>query len=116
MIVAYITTVVQSHLSWMEKVYPHVVTNSATAPLECMQNEGDIMYVPEGWYHATINIGDTHSIAQRTENFNDKTSRGLGQQAIRAIMKYRFAIWLTAWLALAVKLDVVLSGVMGAPR
>lgn len=89
--VVYITTVVQSHLSWMEKVYPHVVSNPATAPLECMQNEGDIMYVPEGWYHATINIGDTHSIAQRTEDFNDKTSRGLGQQAIRAIMKYRFS-------------------------
>ena len=39
----------QSHLAWMEKVYPYVVTDPATQPMECMQNEGDIMYVPEGW-------------------------------------------------------------------
>jgi hypothetical protein len=27
--------------------------------MECIQQEGELLYVPEGWYHATVNLGDT---------------------------------------------------------
>ena len=27
-------------------------------PLECVQRPGDIMYVPSGWSHSTLNIGE----------------------------------------------------------
>ena len=29
---------------------------------ECVQESGDIMYVPEGWYHATLNVGETLAV------------------------------------------------------
>ena len=40
-------------------------------PRECMQHPGEVMYVPEGWYHAVINVGDTVAVAgqRRTANF-----------------------------------------------
>ena len=31
----------------MKEIYPSV--KESAPPLECMQNEGDIVYVPEGW-------------------------------------------------------------------
>ena len=31
----------------MKEIYPFV--KESAPPLECMQNEGDIVYVPEGW-------------------------------------------------------------------
>jgi hypothetical protein len=31
-------------------------------PLECVQRAGDIMFVPAGWTHGTMNIGDTVGI------------------------------------------------------
>lgn len=36
-------------------------------PAECIQTRGELMYVPEGWYHATVNLADTLAVAsQRT--------------------------------------------------
>ena len=29
------------------------------APLECTQKAGQLIYVPEGWYHSTINLEET---------------------------------------------------------
>ena len=29
---------------------------------ECVQRPGDIVYVPSGWFHATVNIGDTAAV------------------------------------------------------
>ena len=40
-------------------------------------------------YHATINVGDTAAIAQRTEAFVADGSRGLGQAAFQALMQVR---------------------------
>ena len=37
-------------------------------PLECMQTEGQIMYVPEFWWHQVLNLGHTVSIAMQTNN------------------------------------------------
>ena len=38
---------------------------SAARPLECIQREGELLYVPEGWYHATVNLGDTVAVASQ---------------------------------------------------
>jgi hypothetical protein len=32
-------------------------------PLECVQESGEILFVPEGWLHATINLQDSVGIA-----------------------------------------------------
>jgi hypothetical protein len=38
------------------QVLPQLTTNTGDVqgdmPLECVQKAGDILYVPEGWYHA----------------------------------------------------------------
>ena len=31
-------------------------------PFECIQYEGEIMYVPAGWQHMTMNIGETIAV------------------------------------------------------
>jgi hypothetical protein len=38
---------------WLdERVYPHLLESER--PLECASKAGDLVYVPEGWWHATI--------------------------------------------------------------
>ena len=49
------------HLTWLRRVLPTLAADSR--PLECNQQAGDILYVPSGWHHATINVGDTAGIA-----------------------------------------------------
>ena len=44
----------EPHLRWLETVYPTL--ESDAKPLECLQRPGDIVYVPSGWIHATINM------------------------------------------------------------
>ena len=36
----------------------HQSANEGYRPLECVQMPGDIMYVPSGWNHLTLNIGE----------------------------------------------------------
>ena len=40
-------------------------TESGNEMLECIQRPGEILYVPEGWYHATLNYGETLAVAQQ---------------------------------------------------
>jgi Cupin-like domain len=42
----------QSSRQWMEYVYPTVLVK----PLECTLEPGDIIYFPNQWWHATINL------------------------------------------------------------
>ena len=66
----------QPHLKWLEKVYPSL--DDSVKPLECMQMPGDIVYVPSGWIHATVNVGDTAAIAQRVATFPEDSARFKG--------------------------------------
>lgn len=43
--------------SWLEEVLPRLSDSGAAAPLECTQKAGEVMYVPAGWAHLTINVG-----------------------------------------------------------
>ncbi|XP_067684698.1 uncharacterized protein [Haliotis asinina] len=47
-------------LDWYHNLYPNLTTKEK--PMECIQEEGEILYLPEGVYHGTINIGDTIAI------------------------------------------------------
>ncbi|KAK3585952.1 hypothetical protein CHS0354_038494 [Potamilus streckersoni] len=49
-----------TQIDWFKKVYPNLTDSER--PLECIQEEGDILYLPEGTYHGTINLGDTVAI------------------------------------------------------
>ena len=41
-------------------------------PIECIQRRGEIMYVPNGWWHAVLNVSNTLAVTQNfvsTSNF-----------------------------------------------
>ena len=37
---------------WLQHVYPSL--GSSSRPVEVLQEEGQVLYVPEGWYHASL--------------------------------------------------------------
>jgi len=41
----------------------HSEDAAMSVPFDCMQQQGDVMYVPDSWVHATVNIGDTVSVS-----------------------------------------------------
>ncbi|PRP85664.1 jmjC domain-containing protein 8-like [Planoprotostelium fungivorum] len=45
-----------STLKWMEDIYPLVRENGL---YECMLRPGEILYLPHGWWHATLNLGQS---------------------------------------------------------
>ncbi|XP_055349343.1 uncharacterized protein LOC129596172 [Paramacrobiotus metropolitanus] len=47
-------------MEWYARIYPKL--SGDLAPLECMQGPGDVVYLPESWYHGTINVGDTIAV------------------------------------------------------
>jgi hypothetical protein len=56
---------------WLSDVYP--VLDAPNRPLECVQPKDSIMYLPENWYHAVVNIGDTIAASYQTGSFSGKT-------------------------------------------
>lgn len=57
------------------------IESNSRAPMVCIQNEGDLMYVPAAWNHATINIGETLALAvqinrlrERVESFSQSST------------------------------------------
>ena len=45
-------------LQWYERVYKKEVAKPGRHLTECMQGEGDLIYVPQYWWHATIALGE----------------------------------------------------------
>eukprot|EP01134_Creolimax_fragrantissima_P000953 CFRG0953T1 len=48
---------------WYSKFYADS-KNEDIKPLECICNEGELMFVPSGWWHAVMNIEDSIAITQ----------------------------------------------------
>ena len=51
-------------LEWWDHVRPKLSVEQM--PIEAIQEPGDIMYVPEGWHHAVINIDDVVGISYQS--------------------------------------------------
>ena len=43
-----------------------VLRRVVSPQVQCVQRAGELMYVPEGWWHATMNNGDTLAVALQT--------------------------------------------------
>ena len=44
-------------LTWWIHTHPHI--KEEDKPLECMQETGEILYVPSGWWWSNLNIDDS---------------------------------------------------------
>mmetsp|Transcript_75782 Transcript_75782/g.214244 ORF Transcript_75782/g.214244 Transcript_75782/m.214244 type:complete len:478 (+) Transcript_75782:63-1496(+) len=54
-------------LDWLHRVYPAL--RGRWAPRECIQKPGDVIYVPEGWYHAVVNLADSVGVSLQRHDF-----------------------------------------------
>lgn len=55
---------------WMEHIYTKLPKNKL--PFECTLNPGDMIYFPNGWWHATINLDPyTSFISSFTTEYDD---------------------------------------------
>ena len=50
---------------WATEVFPTLPL--AERPIECTQLAGEVMFVPQGWAHATLNIGETVGVGGQLE-------------------------------------------------
>ena len=50
-----------SMVSWLHKYYDKLPFR----PLECVQQAGEVLYVPTGWHHAIINL--EHAVGMAVE-------------------------------------------------
>jgi hypothetical protein len=49
---------------WFDDVYTKkLAPTPGMAPLECTLGAGEVLYLPGGWYHATINMGETVAVS-----------------------------------------------------
>lgn len=46
-----------STLQWYYNVYPTL--KEEDKPIECTLKPGEILYIPDWWWHATLNLGET---------------------------------------------------------
>lgn len=58
---------------WHTIVYPNLSADQA--PLECVQGPGDVFYVPEGWYHAVLNLADSVALSAQHDGFSNKSMK-----------------------------------------
>ena len=54
---------------WYHTVYPQL--SDAQKPMECVQTEGQIIYIPEFWWHSVLNIGEDIVIGTAVQNLGD---------------------------------------------
>jgi len=45
---------------WIEQLWPRL---GERTPEECTLDSGDLLYIPETWYHATLNLGESVGLA-----------------------------------------------------
>lgn len=52
-------------LRWLKDVYPNL-TDDDYQPIECIQNAGQALFVPAGWWMASVSVGQSASISLRS--------------------------------------------------
>lgn len=59
---------------WLSTIYPEIKrqagggSKQVPLPLECTQHAGQLIYIPEGWYHATVNLVETIGVARQIQH------------------------------------------------
>eukprot|EP00027_Filamoeba_sp_ATCC50430_P004907 CAMPEP_0168543930 /NCGR_PEP_ID=MMETSP0413-20121227/2154_1 /TAXON_ID=136452 /ORGANISM="Filamoeba nolandi, Strain NC-AS-23-1" /LENGTH=299 /DNA_ID=CAMNT_0008573927 /DNA_START=345 /DNA_END=1241 /DNA_ORIENTATION=- len=86
-------------MKWYTEVYPKLKPEEK--PVECILEEGEIIFVPSGWWHSVLNLTDTVAVTQnfcseRTFPFvftdlvrRKRKNRGLLRDFTKAMMKHK---------------------------
>ena len=79
--------------AWFEHVYPRTQTAEwrGPTPIEVVQQAGETVYVPAGWWHVVINVDCTVAV---TQNFGDRRNFDGVAEAIRRKRSDVSAKWL----------------------
>ena len=86
-------------VTWFRKMYPRARSHawSGPRPMDCVQHPGEIMYVPDGWWHAVLNLDHTVAVTQNVVGSSrfDKvwrmTRRGRPKMSAQWLAKLREA-------------------------
>eukprot|EP01122_Echinamoeba_exundans_P010876 TRINITY_DN416_c0_g1_i1.p1 TRINITY_DN416_c0_g1~~TRINITY_DN416_c0_g1_i1.p1 ORF type:complete len:612 (+),score=61.98 TRINITY_DN416_c0_g1_i1:176-1837(+) len=57
-------------LIWWQETYPHL-PSYALPPMEFIQEAGDFLFVPSGWWHTVLNLTDTVAVTQNFVNIEN---------------------------------------------
>lgn len=99
---------------WVSEVYePALAGNSRLAPLECTVAPGEVLYIPAGWFHATINLGETVSVSKQhrpsMDGIDPPTDDSLQSCTTGNCVNDRYEA-APKWLWCKQKLEAVLNG------
>lgn len=53
-------------VKWFIEQYPFLPANKR--PIECILEEGEIIFIPSGWWHMVLNLTDTIAVTQNFVN------------------------------------------------
>ena len=65
-------SVYQSHLSWLRE--RHKLDARDPPPWECVQYPGDVVYIPDGWMHATLHLRRTIGMVKHADKALPQTA------------------------------------------
>jgi hypothetical protein len=57
-------------LVWWQEIYPHLPSH-ALPPMEFIQEAGDFLFVPSGWWHTVLNLTDSVAVTQNFVNLEN---------------------------------------------
>merc|ERR1712004_658112 len=89
-------------VTWFEKWLPKLKERNEYPIIECIQEPGETMFVPGGWWHVVVNMTNTIAVTQNfcsVSNFHivwPKTVRGrpaLSRKWIRVLAQKRPDVW-----------------------
>ncbi|CAG5099035.1 Oidioi.mRNA.OKI2018_I69.XSR.g16191.t1.cds [Oikopleura dioica] len=89
-------------VTWFEKWLPKLKERNEYPIIECIQEPGETMFVPGGWWHVVVNMTNTIAVTQNfcsVTNFHivwPKTVRGrpkLSRKWIRILAQKRPDVW-----------------------
>eukprot|EP01051_Picozoa_sp_SAG22_P002624 SAG22_NODE_119_length_19257_cov_43.260413_15_plen_607_part_00 len=60
---------------WSEKYLPTLPPEAR--PIEFVQRAGDVLYVPDGWFHGTVQLEDTVGVALQIKTGRNRLHRGV---------------------------------------
>ena len=72
-------------LHWFEKVYPKLAPSER--PIELIQRAGEVIYLPDGWGHATLNVGLTLAVAAQRPSMQDPLPLAIAE--VRSLLPRR---------------------------